>query len=950
MPRRSPRSTPRPARPLHARLRLELLEDRSLLDAGTQLLVTYASGQMQTVPLAPDENVNAALAAWQARPGVRSAEVNQTLTISRLPNDTRFPEQWGLNNTGQAGGKVDADIDAPEAWDSWTGGTSKPVAVIDTGIDYTHPDLYRNVWINQAEIPASIRSALTDTDGDGLITFWDLNNSVNIGAGKITDLNGNGYIDAGDILKPAAQGGWANGVSDDGDAAHVDDLVGWNFVNNTNDPFDDNGHGTLIAGIIGATGNNGAGVTGVNWKTQVVGLKFLGANGSGSLDGAVAALRYALANGIPISNNSWGGATYSQALYDAVRDASVAGHIFVAAAGNAGTNNDAAPNYPASFGLPNVVSVAATTRLDTLAPFSNFGVTSVDLGAPGQQILSTAPGGKYTVGSGTSTAAAQVAGAAALLWSRNPGLTYSDVISTIFRTVQPLPSLRGRVATGGRLDLGKVISVGAPGAPDTHGAYVVSMMPDGAYLVRGLRVTFSEAMNPGTFTASDIQLTGPGGDAIPVTSVRLVPGSGGTEFDVSVPTQVTPGQYTLLLGPDVRDVSGNPMDQNGNGVNGEADDAFVGSFSVVAPSPGPGPYQTGRPGPKIVAVTPNGTASVSELRVSFDGVIDPTTFTPGDVFLTGTGMTPITITAVRPVDGSANTQFDVVFGAQTLSGTYMARIGPDIRDTFGTPMDQNGNGIPGEMNDAWTGRFTVTSTARVNFANNAATPVQYMRPAASSIYVGQRLTVGDVDVRVNLLHPFDGKVILYLRAPNGKMITLAAQRGGAGKNYTNTTFDDQAATAVAQGSAPVTGSFRPDSPLSVYNGTSGLGYWTLFVYSTAPGLSGTLLSWGLSIQAGAFGGALSLDSEAPSGPEGGPSARLVSASATSGLESVARWLATGRSETVAEEQTRRPDDARKPVTPPAETTKPRAEETAEPPRVRKALKRDEFNAAIDWAV
>src|SRR5262245_39794568 len=402
MARRSPRSTSRSPRPFRALLRLEPLEDRSLLDAGTQLLVTLATGQIRTVPVPVGGNVAAALADWQARPGVRSVELNQTLTVAMMPNDARFPEQWSLHNTGQSGGKVNADIHAPDAWNTWTGGTNKPVAVIDTGIDYTHPDLYKNIWINQQEIPLSIRANLTDTDGDGLITFWDLNDPVNIGPGKITDLNGNGYIDAGDILKPTAQGGWANGVSDDGDTAHVDDLIGWDFLNNDNDPFDDNGHGTHVAGTIGALGNNGPGVSGVNWKTQMAALKFLGPSGSGSLDLAVSAIRYAVANGIPISNNSWGGATYSQALYDAISEAALAGHVFVAAAGNAGTNNDRAPNYPASFGLPNIVSVGATTRMDTIAPFSNYGLLSVDLAAPGHQLLSTVPGGKYAPNSGTS--------------------------------------------------------------------------------------------------------------------------------------------------------------------------------------------------------------------------------------------------------------------------------------------------------------------------------------------------------------------------------------------------------------------------------------------------------------------------------------------------------------------------------------------------------------------
>src|SRR5262245_14956989 len=228
------------------------------------------------------------------------------LHIDVLPNATSFGTQWGLNNTGQNSGKADADIDAPEAWDVTTGSSKNVVAVIDTGIDYRHLDLYRNIWINQAEIPTAIRSKLIDTDGDGLITFWDLNDSRNQGTGKITDLNKNGYIDAGDILKPASQGGWSDGTDQDGDG-FVDDLVGWNFVNNTNDPLDDNDHGTHVSGIIGATANNGAGVAGIDWHVQLMAIKTIGASGTGLPSDAVAGLNFAVAHGAFVANNSYDG-------------------------------------------------------------------------------------------------------------------------------------------------------------------------------------------------------------------------------------------------------------------------------------------------------------------------------------------------------------------------------------------------------------------------------------------------------------------------------------------------------------------------------------------------------------------------------------------------------------------------------------------------------------------
>jgi subtilisin family serine protease len=205
-----------------------------------------------------------------------------------IPNDPSFPALWGMNNTGSnpgvAPGKPDADIDAYLTGPS-RGSTQVVVAIDDSGADYTHPDLYLNIWINQTEIPTSIRSTLVDTDSDGLITFWDLNDQANVG--KVADNNGNGRIDAGDILRPISQGGWMDGI--DGNApgtanGFVDDIDGWDFYSNDNNPDDEWAgvwHGTHVAGTIGAIGNNGVGVTGVNWKTQIMIVRGLGPQGSG---------------------------------------------------------------------------------------------------------------------------------------------------------------------------------------------------------------------------------------------------------------------------------------------------------------------------------------------------------------------------------------------------------------------------------------------------------------------------------------------------------------------------------------------------------------------------------------------------------------------------------------------------------------------------------------------
>lgn len=554
-----------------------------------RILVGYrsdAAAIIRQVDVPQGASVEATLAAYQADPDVLYAERDFRVQASAVPNDSYFGHNWGLHNTGQSGGTVDADIDAPEAWDIATGNTRTAVAVIDSGIDYAHPDLYRNIWINQGEIPPAVRSLLVDVDGDEQITFRDLNTSLNQGSGKITDLNGNGVIDGRDLLsayRSDGLGGWADGVSNDGDS-YVDDLIGWNFVNNTNDPFDDHGHGTHVAGTIGASGNNGVGVAGVASDALIVGLKFMDASGGGYLSAALGALKYAVAKGSTISNNSWGGGGYSQAFYDALNHAREQGHIFVAAAGNGGSdgvgdNNDTAPSYPASYSLDNVIAVAATDNTDKLASFSNYGATSVDIAAPGVNILSTQPGG-YAYSSGTSMAAPHVAGVVALAQSQNRNSSYSQVISRVLNNADKLSGLTGKVATGARLNAYRAV---AAGSGDTSGPRVTSAQANasGANPVSSVRLTLSEAIDASTFTAADITgFAGPSG-AITPTGVVAVAGSGNTQFDVTFATQSAGGTYRFDVGPDVRDLAGNRMDQDQDGVLGESvEDRYGVQFAI----------------------------------------------------------------------------------------------------------------------------------------------------------------------------------------------------------------------------------------------------------------------------------------------------------------------------------------------------------------------------------
>ncbi|CAM3005828.1 S8 family peptidase [Rariglobus hedericola] len=345
------------------------------------------------------------------------------------PGDSYYPQLYGLNNTGQDGGVIDADIDAPEAWELTTGSRSIRVGVIDTGINYTHPDLAANIWTNPAEI-----------------------------AGNGIDDDHNGY---------------------------VDDVRGWDFVNSDANPWDDDGHGTHCAGTIGALGDNDVGVVGVNWQVSLVPIKFLDSHGDGATSDAVAAITYATNLGLELTSNSWGGDAYSQILYDTIAQVNAANRLFVAAAGNDGRNNDVLPAYPASFNLPNIISVAATDRSDALASFSDYGASSVDLSAPGVGIYSTSNENIffYVVDSGTSMAAPHVSGVAALVLAHNGPLTAAKLKSILLANVDPIPSMNGRSVTGGRLNAAAAVT----GRNRTLHHFVFDPLP--ATLIRGVPVT-----------------------------------------------------------------------------------------------------------------------------------------------------------------------------------------------------------------------------------------------------------------------------------------------------------------------------------------------------------------------------------------------------------------------------------------------------------------------------
>lgn len=326
---------------------------------------------------------------------------NLNAEYSYTPADPKFGQLWGLQNTGSndpssRNGVAGADIDALKAWEITKGDRAVRIAVIDTGIDYRHPDLVNQMWTNEAE------------------------------------LNG----------EP--------GVDDDGNG-YIDDIHGYDFANNDGDPMDGHSHGTHCAGTIGAE-HNDLGVAGVMADVEFVAVKFLSDSGSGSTEAAIKAIDYATQLNVDIMSNSWGGGGRSQALQEAIERANAKGIVFTAAAGNSSTDNDSRPHYPSNYEVPNVISVAASTSHDGLASFSCYGAQTVHIAAPGHNILSTVKNGGYDIYSGTSMATPHVSGAIGLLIAHEGRMNPSAVRERIMMTSDPVPALRGKTINGGRLN------------------------------------------------------------------------------------------------------------------------------------------------------------------------------------------------------------------------------------------------------------------------------------------------------------------------------------------------------------------------------------------------------------------------------------------------------------------------------------------------------------------
>ena len=531
-----------------------------------------AIGGIEVLEVPPGANADALVKAYQQSGLVRYAEKDHIVHAQLKPNDPYFQNGtcWQLMNTGASGGTAGADIDAKDAWNTITSAAGVIVAVVDSGVRYTHQDLAPNMWHNPNQ----------NTDG------------------------------------------------------YSGDLYGINAITGSGNPWDDFGHGTHVAGIIGAVGNNGVGVVGVCWSVKLMALKFIDSKGNGSVSDAVTCIDYAISHYASVINFSWGDPSWnSQALYDAINAAGNAGVIFTAACGNLGANTDYSPYYPASYALGNLISVAATTRNDQLASYSSYGPNTVSLGAPGDTILScwNSSDSSYQYLSGTSMAAPLVAGACALLRAEYPNESYGDIIHRIMWNVTSLPALSGRCVSGGRLNLQAAMQAGAPTPPPTvtvtasDNVATIGTSDTGAF-------TFTRSGDTSSGLTVNYQL---GGTAVQWDDYRTPQG----DMPVSIVIPAGSSSYTMII-----DAIGNETGANPETV-------------ILTLSSNPS-YNVGSPNSGAITIYPQTITLPTVTVTASDAVATINTSDTGAFTFTRTGDTSTNLTVNYQLGGTAVSWYD----------------------------------------------------------------------------------------------------------------------------------------------------------------------------------------------------------------------------------------------------------------------------------------------------
>lgn len=772
---------------------------------------------------------------------VKGFEPDIIYATAAVPNDPLLSEQWHLSNTGQSiflsgPGVAGADISVFDAWDLTKGSPNVIIAVIDTGVDLEHPDLSDNIWVNPNEIPN-------------------------------------------------------NGLDDDANG-FIDDVSGWDFGEGDNNADDSEGHGTAVAGLIGATGNNGVGVSGVNWTVGILPLKIADRFGSLSTAAIISSHDYATlmieqGHNIVASNNSYGG--YNQSFYanaptgfDAERDAIErfidAGGTFVAAAGNESHDNDDPQftSFPATYNIPGLISVAATDNNDGLAGYSNYGASTVDIGAPAVDTYTTRNGGGYEYFNGTSAASPVVAGVVGLIKAYKPNASPVEIREALLNSSDPIPSLQGKVVSGGRLNALRALQI-----VGLNGPVVRSFDPGPVAVspVSTMSVTFNEKIDPTFLTTSAVEIRSAGVDGVIGTIDDIVvPASSVTLSTDGLTATVTPSSllvvnnYRLTIQPSgFRDLEGNFL--NGNGASGTPSSYDFSSIGVGA---------NFEPNDRFVNATPvsfnANSEAVFQNIVLGDGPAGPLDVDIYRIDLPRGGLITADIDAkeltnpstldsyLRLFDASGNelANNDQFHGQDSYLDYFVTTGGTYYIGVSGFPNDDYNPEVLGSGTSQETGPYKLTLRADLIADDTIITPSAITTPVSipdqgagtltNSVTVLDDRLVLDANVVLNVDHPFVGDLRVSLRSPEGTVVRLMNQNGGSNEfqaipsNPQSALFDDEAVAQITNSPAPYsTGQYQPATALSDVDGESAFGTWTLIIEDLSGLNTGTLIDWTLEL-------------------------------------------------------------------------------------------------------